>query len=279
MELSFSEFVKFRDLIYNRTGLHFEEKKIYLVKKRIGKRMQALGISKAIDYLRFLLYTDTEEHNEFHRLINLLTTNETYFFREFEQLQAFAEHCLPEVCSAKERLHQYDLTLWSAGCSTGEEPYTLAIILREMLEKPAVWNMEIVGTDIDTEVLKKAKLGIYQERSLKDVPVKYFDKYFVQKNGGYHISLQARRHVSFRATNLYNELEMDCMRQCDFIFCRNVLIYFDDESRRKIVSKFHEKLNPGGYIFLGHSESLNRISSAFAIRRKGGFIVYQKAGG
>jgi len=275
MEFSFHDFIKLRDLIYKKTGLFFEEKKIYFVKKRVNKRMEEGGFNDFSTYYKFLLF-DSNKEDELQKLIELLTTNETYFFREFEQLQSFAEHCLPEVCEKKEKNKDYNLRIWSAGCSTGEEPYTLSIILLEMLDNPYLWKKEIIATDIDTMALEKAKRGVYGYRSIKNVPEDYFAKYFVNNGDEYRIKLTAKSIVKFAKINLYDDNEIRKLKNFDFIFCRNVLIYFNDISRKKVVNYFYEALNPGGYIFLGHSESMSRISSAFRIKRKGGFIVYQK---
>ena len=278
MELSFKDFIKYRDLIYKKTGLFFEEKKIYFVKKRIAKRMEELGIVSTVEYFQMLAFGGNRE-DELQKLIDLLTTNETYFFREFEQLQTFAEYCLPEVCEKKAASNNYELKVWSAGCSTGEEAYSLSIILLEMLDRPRLWNTKISATDIDNTVLAKAEKGIYDKRSVKNVPDEYFSRYFTHYNGGFRVALPLKRSVKFYKLNLFNDEQMFSQKGYDFIFCRNVLIYFDDLSRRKVVNHFYEALNPGGYIFLGHSESISRISSAFRIRKKNNFIVYQKPEG
>ncbi|OQX86631.1 MAG: chemotaxis protein [Candidatus Omnitrophica bacterium 4484_70.2] len=278
MELSIKDFIKFRDLIYKKTGLFFEEKKIYFLKKRLSKRMEELEIKSTVEYYQLLSFGDKSE-DELQRLIDLLTTNETYFFREFEQLQAFAEYCLPEICEKKEKNSNYKLKIWSAGCSTGEEPYTLAIILLEMLDNFRLWDKEIVATDIDSVALKRAERGVYDDRSVKDVPEEYFAKYFTTQSDGYRVTIPLRKMVTFYKLNLFDDREIARHKNFDFIFCRNVLIYFNDLSRRKVVNYFYEALNPGGYIFLGHSESMSRISSAFKITRKGDFIVYKKPEG
>ncbi|HDM75580.1 MAG TPA: chemotaxis protein, partial [Deltaproteobacteria bacterium] len=235
----------------------------------------ALGIQRPKEYLWRLKYGDPHG-KEFQQLINLLTTNETYFFREFDQLSVFAENCLQEVCTTKERQGKKKLRLWSAGCSTGEEPYTLSIILQQMVDDYHTWEVKILATDIDTEVLKKAQKGVYSKRSIKDVPEEYLQKYFIREGDNYKVKFSVKKPIQFRHLNLMDDKKMRLISGIDFIFCRNVLIYFDENSRRAVVSNFYESLNNGGYIFLGHSESMSRISSAFTLRRKNGFIVYQK---
>lgn len=275
-KLTLSEFEKVTDLIYKRTGLKFENNKIYFLEKRLEKRVEELKMSSFNEYIRYLYFLD-KDGKEFQRLIELLTINETYFFRDFPQLKTFAEHCLPDVAERKYREGDYTLSLWSAGCSSGEEPYTLAIILREMLEDVGKWRINIIATDIDNNALEKAKEGIYEERSVKDVPIEYIDKYFIiLKDGRFKISDEIKSMVTFAYLNLGDRLAIRRYRNFDFIFCRNVLIYFDDISRKQVVDHFYVALNCGGYIFLGSSESLSRITNAFRLKRMGGNLVYAK---
>jgi chemotaxis protein methyltransferase CheR len=274
LDFGVPQFIKIRDLIYKKTGIFFEEKKLYFVRKRVLSHLKSLGFRDFDSYYRFLRFRD--DGRAFQELVNSLTTNETYFFREFDQLVVFAEECLPLVCEEKERRGLRRLRLWSAGCSTGEEPYTLAIILLEMLEDPDSWDVRIEATDIDTSALDKARRGIYGARSVKNVPEEYFAKYFVPTPQGFAVNEKLKRLVRFSHLNLFDEQKMRQMKGFDFIFCRNVLIYFDEDSRRKVVSQFYRALMPGGFIFLGHSESLSRITTAFRLRRLGGMIVYQK---
>ncbi len=269
-----SQFVRLRDFIYMKTGIFFEEKKLYLVKKRVNEHMSLLEMADFDTYYRFLKFRD--DGTEFQRLINLLTTNETYFFREFDQLAVFAEECLYEVCARKEEAGIKRLRIWSAGCSTGEEPYTLAIILLEMIDDIDDWDVKIEATDIDTKVLERARHGVYGKRSVRLVPEEYFQKYFKTVSGNYRIDDRVRSIVRFSHLNLMDERKMRSIKGVDFIFCRNVLIYFDERSRKEVVARFYDAMNPGGYIFLGHSESLSRITTAFNVKKINSFIVYQK---
>ena len=266
MNLSMKNFIIFRGLIYNRCGLYFESKKIYFIKKRIAARMEALGLEKIEDYIRQLKFRDPKGM-EFQKFLNLLTTNETYMFREFEQLAVFAEKCLDEICVRKKKNGDQKIRIWCAGCSTGEEPYTLAIILSEMLEPLRAWDVKIVATDIDTKVLSTAKKGEYSLRSVKDVPDEYLEEYLQLKDGNFVVKKSIKKMVTFQHLNLMNMKEMKAAGQFDFIFCRNVLIYFDDASRKEVVNQFYEHLNQNGFIFLGHSESISRISSSFTLRK------------
>ena len=265
------EFKKVRDIIYSKTGIYIPESKVYFLKKRIENRLKELELQSAEDYIKYLHFFD-KTGREVQNLINLVTVNETYFFREFPQLQAFAEHCLPEV--ARKAPHK-KIEILSAGCSTGEEPYTLSIILMEMLDSAR--NFEITAIDIDENALEKAKKGIYNERSVKDVPKIYLEKYFDVLKSGYAVKPVVKKNVKFKKVNLFDTRSLSMLgKDFDFIFCRNVLIYFSDDSRRKVVESFYNMMVPGGYIFLGHSESVSRITTAFRIKRAGDFIVYQK---
>lgn len=275
MELSIEDFINLRNLIYERTGMQFGENKIYYFKKRIQKRMEHRDISKVSEYIRYLKMFD-RENREFQDLINLITVNETYFFREFEQLAIFGETCLQETLEKKRASGDKNLRVFSAACSSGEEPYTLAIILREMVDDFKSWNILVKGVDIDENVLSAALKAEYDSRSVKDVPPDYLERYFNRLGGGmYRVKQEIRDLVSFEHVNLMDRRSLRNERNYDFIFCRNMLIYFDDQSRKQVVERFYTMLNRGGYIFLGHAESLSRITTSFKIKRIDGFTVYQ----
>lgn len=275
MELLIEDFVIVRNLIYERTGMNFGDNKIYYFKKRLQKRMEENDLSKVTDYIRLLKYGDRDER-EFQELINLITVNETYFFREFNQLEIFAEVCLPELLEKKAAKGDRNLRVFSAACSTGEEPYTLAIIVKEMLEEYGSWNVLIKGVDIDENVLKTGKRAVYDSRSVKDVPPAYLEEYFTRPAAGqFMVKPQIKDMVVLEHLNLMDRRALRSERHYDVIFCRNMLIYFDDQSRKQLVEKFYAMLNPGGFIFLGHAESLSRISTAFKVRRMNGYMVYQ----
>jgi chemotaxis protein methyltransferase CheR len=276
LELPLEYFIKLRNLIYERTGISYEENKIYYVKKRVQQRMEIGNFSRIEDYIRHLKFFDPQGR-EFQELMNLLTVNETYFFREFSQLQVFAESCLDEVTQEKLAAGSRTIKLFCAGCSTGEEPYTLAIIFREMLDNFPAWHIVIKAVDIDENVLKIAERGVYDERSVKDVPPSYLKSYFtVTADGEYVIDDSIKDMVTFEHLNLMDRRALRYEEDYDFVFCRNVLIYFDDVSRKQVVDKFYGMLRKGGFIFLGHAESLSRISTAFRIRRLNDHIVYQR---
>lgn len=272
MTLTDELFDKFVKLIYMKTGIFYDYNKKYYVQKRIERRAEILKIDTLNEYYYMLKFSD--EQSEMEKLINDLTVNETYFFRDYPQLKNFAEDILPVMVREKE--NRKEIKIWSAACSTGEEPYTLSIILNEMLDEPEEWEIQILASDINTEALKFARAGLYESRAVKDVPPEYLDKYFTRCNGKYLVNLNVRKPVVFKRINLVSENDMSGINGYDFIFCRNCLIYFDDESRRNAVNSLYDALNPGGFIFLGYSESVGRISSAFKEQRIGDAIVYSK---
>jgi len=274
MTLSDELYHKFVRLIYQKTGLYYEANKKYYVQKRLEKQMERLGLDSFNAYYLLLRFSDSAA--EFERLINDLTVNETYFFRDFPQLRNFAEDVLQQVVRKKQKNNDYKIKIWSAACSTGEEPYTLAIILHEMLDEPEKWDVHILASDINTDVLRSAKIGLYDYRSVRDVPPEYLEKYFSLQGNKYSINAAIKRRVNFRQINLMDSKAVSEVTGCDFIFCRNVLIYFDDRSRKKVLDDLYHSLNPGGFLFLGHSESVGRISSAYKPQRIGDTIVYSR---
>jgi chemotaxis protein methyltransferase CheR len=261
--------------IYRKLGLYFDEKKNYFLKTRVAKRMAALGMDNPDDYVFMVSYADASGL-EMQELANLVTTNETYMFREYDQLQGFANYCLPEVLSAKQDRGDKTLRIWCAGCSSGEEAYTLAMIIQEVFPQSQSWDCKITATDIDENMLRKVAAARYGQRSINDVPQEYKDKYLIAEGEEYAVRRRTAALVEPRYLNLNDRMALRAMRGFDFIFCRNVLIYFDDLSRKSVVDHFYNALNPGGYIFLGHSESIGRVTSAFTLKKFENHLVYVK---
>jgi chemotaxis protein methyltransferase CheR len=274
-DLSVEQFQSLSQQIYQKLGLHFDEKKIYFLKTRVAKRMAALGIDDPRDYVFLVSYADPKGV-EMQALANLVTTNETYMFREYDQLQAFANHCLPEVLSAKQARGERTLRIWCAGCSSGEEAYTLAMIVQDVFPQAQSWDCSVVATDIDENMLRKTVAATYGYRSVNEVPDEYRHKYLVQAGEEWVVRRRTAELVQVRHLNLQDRMAMRAMRGFDFIFCRNVLIYFDDASRKAVIDHFYNALNPGGYIFLGHSESIGRVTTAFKLKRFETHLVYVK---
>src|ERR1039457_4368490 len=274
-DFSVEQFRSLSQQIYQKLGLHFDEKKIYFLKTRVAKRMAALGMDDPRDYVFLVSYADPKGV-EMQALANLVTTNETYMFREYDQLQAFANYCLPEVLSAKQARGDRSLRIWSAGCSSGEEPYTLAMIVQDVFPQAQSWDCEIVATDIDENMLGRVDAARYGVRSVADVPGEYRQKYLIEEGDEWVVRRRTAALVQARHLNLHDRMAMRSMRGFDFVFCRNVLIYFDDASRKAVVDHFYSALNPGGYVFLGHSESIGRVTTAFKLKRFETHLVYVK---
>ena len=271
---SFLDIVPIRNLIAETSGLFFDEKKFYFIEKRIAKRIKATNTKSVTDYFRLLKLGSNDD--EMKDLVSSLTTNETYFFRYLPQLESFAEEALPLVCKEKKERNDNRLFIWSAGCSSGEEPYTLLMLLKEHLEDFDRWDIRILGTDIDHQILAKAKEGVYERRAVKDVSPEHLEKYFIQEDNRFKICDEIKRGVEFRQANLMDRRVMRSMTNVDFVFCRNVLIYFDDASRKQVVNSIYDSLLPGGFIFLGHSESVGKISATFKLVKFQKSLSYQK---
>lgn len=265
-----TEFERLREHIYRESGIYYEDNKLYYVEKRVDQQMEKHGFNDFTAYLGALRFDRTGRM--WQELLNSLTVNETYFFREYDQLKCLAEEVIPMwKAEAAERGR---IRLWCAGCSSGEEAYTLAIIMQEMVGEEVQWEIE--ATDINTEVLARAKKGIYSHYAVRQVPDVYFKKYFTTVGENYAVSPSVRKYVKFAQLNLMDDAAMRNMKGFQAIFCRNVLIYFDDFSRRRVAMQFYQALEPKGYVFLGHSESMSRISTLFKPARFRNAIIYQK---
>ena len=272
MDLPDDVFRKIRDAIYRRCGIYFSDNNKYLLQKRLSSRAKELNFDSFQKYFYFLEY-DRSADKEFDQIFDLVTTNETYFFREPAQLAAFSEEIIPELLAQDPNRK---VRIWSAGCSSGEEPYTIAMLLdqRKYFDRG---RFEIFGSDISQGVLAKARSGIYRESSFRATDADVRDRYFErQENGTWKISDAIRNRVSFGRLNLYDTTRVAMIGTVDIIFCRNVIIYFDDESKKRVVSNFHDRLRDGGYLLLGHSESLISLSTRFKLKHLEHDMVYQK---
>lgn len=263
-----------RDFIHNYCGIYFDDGSKFLLERRLNRRLEQHQLKSFSEYYHYLRY-DRRREDELTVLVDSLTTNETYFFRENAQLRAFSDEILPEV---RERNgERRSLRIWSAGCSTGEEPYTIAMLLLESGEWWRNWQVEILGSDINQRVLHTARKGVYKKGSHRATPPEMLKKYFIEEGkGDYRISDTVREHVSFSYVNLLDPYKTSLIRDLDIIFCRNVIIYFDHNAKKKVVESFHGKLREGGFLLLGHSESLINLSAAFTLRTLKNDMVYQK---
>lgn len=273
LDISLEEFQKFREFFYRKTGIQFDDNKRYFVDKRLIERIEATQSDTFRNYFTTLRFQTSGE--ELQQLTNLMTVNETYFFREDYQFKCLVESMLPAVCAQKKPGAR--LRIWSIPSSSGEEPYSIAIYLIEHWPQISEWDVELVSSDIDTNILQKARQGVYSPRSVQHVSPLLLDRYFKrQKSGDFQICNDLRDSVEFTRVNLSEVSDTRSYRNFDIIFCRNLLIYFDDLSRRKAAEVFYDALNPGGFVCLGHSESMSRITSLFSVRKFPEAIVYQK---
>jgi chemotaxis protein methyltransferase CheR len=266
------EFRKLAEFLYRRTGMIFNEAKRYYVERRITERMAATSNHTFSGYFAHLR---GEIRGEVEQFINAFTVNETYFYREEHQLECLTTDLLRERVQGRPK--GQSIRIWSVPCSTGEEPYSIAIWLLENWADVDAYDIEIVASDIDTRVLEAAAAGIFGKRALMRLTPQLIDKYFQQLHEeSWQILDDLRQSVQFSRVNLVETRETRPQGQFDVIFCRNVLIYFDDESRRVAAENLFENLLPGGYICLGHTESMSRISPLFEVCRYADAIVYRK---
>ncbi len=273
--MSMDEFRLLRDFIYQHCGLNFTEDSKYLLEKRLGRRLQLHKLKSFKDYYYFLRYKPDKEQ-ELSEVVDLLTTNETYFFREDYQLRAFAEEILPEIRKRKEATGDKQLRIWSAGCSSGEEPYTLAMILLDQTWLSS-WRVEIIGTDISQKVLQMARQGEYGETSFRNTDQVYKRRFFSDAGDKLRIKDEVKNLVTISHLNLFDSARITLLGRMDVVFCRNVIIYFDLDGKKKVIDNFFQRLHPEGYLLLGHSESLINLSTSFQLRHFQHDMVYQKS--
>lgn len=260
-----SAFRAFQEYIGQLTGIHYAETKRYLLDARVRKRAAAVGRADAADYLDFL-QNDPRGKREIDALIDQISIHETSFFRHQKQIE-IARNIIADLIAERRQSGSRSLDIWSAACSSGEEPYTLAMVVRELLAaEPNQWDLTITGTDISAAVVARARTARYGKRSVQGVPEPYLSRYFQLEPGDsqeYVLSADIVGTVTFRSLSLLDDFRMESMRNQDLIFCRNVLIYFDTETKKKVLTALWNALKPGGYLMLGPSDSLYGLSDAF----------------
>jgi chemotaxis protein methyltransferase CheR len=258
-------------LIHDVTGLYFSDNSRYFLEKRLETRMEAIGGMSPRDYLSFLRF-DSHRDEEWDQLISLITTTETYFMREERQLRCFQRDVLPIL---KQRSGPQKMRIWSAGCSTGEEPYTIAMLVRDAGIPEE--QVEIFATDINSRALARAKEGVYGDSAFRAVDAAFKERWFTRVSPGkLRIKDEIRQRISFSRFNLLETDRYALLPPMDVIFCRNVIIYFDLESKVKVILRFFEKMRSGGFLMLGHSESLISITDKFKLIHLPGDLVYTK---
>jgi chemotaxis protein methyltransferase CheR len=267
-----TEFRRLCEFLYRRTGMVFTETKRYYVERRVLDRMKATGATSFASYFARLRIDALSEVEQF---INAFTVNETYFYRESHQLRCLTADLLTDRVAAARPGDP--VRIWSVPCSTGEEPYSIAIWLLENWPPVDSYDVEIVGSDVDTRVLEAARNGLFGKRALMQLPPDVVARYFTPEGEDqWRVLDEIRDSIRFGPVNLVEAPDIAAFGRFDVIFCRNVLIYFDEASRRVAAENLFESLLPGGFLCLGHTESMSRISPLFEVRRFADAIVYQR---
>lgn len=257
IEMSNHSFYALRDMIYERSGIFFPDQEKNILENRLLRRIKDVGFDDFEKYIDFLRH-DPLRDKEFSTLFDIVTTNETSFFRDANQLQAFESVVLPQIVKEAEEKGYKKLRIWSAPCSTGEEPYTLAMLLLNKFPRiqDSGWVIEIHGSDISECVLNSARRGEYNDYSIRNVPPPYLDRYFTKNgNGKYNVRPDVRGMVRFSNINLFDNLRLKMFRGMNIVFCRNMLIYFDEAAKKRVIANIYDSLAPGG-IFLWVMQSL-----------------------
>jgi chemotaxis protein methyltransferase CheR len=263
------ELSEIRMLIEERTGIHFDASRERFLSTRVREHMHERGYTRVNELVRAVRKSNVE----YDSLLERMLTQETSFFRYPAVFEAFEKRVLPEIHVSKFWKNPRTLRVWSAGCSTGEEPYSIAITIADSLSFADAWNVEILATDVGKQALKNAEKGIYSGRSLGSVNEKQLAAHFTKVETKFHVKPRLKKMISFAPMNLASPVYVGRM---DLIFCMNVLIYFTEERRRALVQRFYEALEPGGYLFLGHSESISKMPVKFQAIVLGDCILYRK---
>lgn len=259
--MSDDQFRKLRTIIHDRSGIWFPDAKKYILESRLGQRLRELSIDD-FDQYTMLLDVGPYQQDEFQAMFNRITINETSFFRNEAQLDVFETRILPELLEA--RAGRKRLRVWSAACSSGEEPLTLAIqIHRTLGSRLRDWTIEILGTDISEKMLETAASGVYHDYALRTTPQLIKNRYFTQTDQGWRINPDVHRLVNFEVHNLRDRMAAKRHGTWDVIFCRNVMIYFDDQMKREVTQIFADQLARDGVLFIGHSESIRELTDRF----------------
>ena len=273
-EMPEAVFLRLRDLVYEASGIYFDDESRASLERRLRPRVEALHLDGFEQYYLYLKF-DRERLDELQRALDAVAVHETYFFREERALHAFAEEMLPQI--AARRAAARTLRVWSAGCSTGEEAYTLAMLITEsgLFEG---WRVELSASDLSERVIAEARRGIYGENSFRTTERTRREKYFTPTADGRHeIAQPLRAMVNFGCFNLVDSRRFSIFDDLDVIFCRNVMLYFGDDARRRTVKGFHQQLREGGYLVLGASESLFTLNAPFRLAHLQHDLVYQKS--
>ncbi|OGU13947.1 MAG: hypothetical protein A2475_16160 [Ignavibacteria bacterium RIFOXYC2_FULL_35_21] len=273
--MSAGAFIELRNIIYQYSGIFYTENKKYLLEGRISKIIFEKNMSGYEEYIKVL--KSPRYRDEVNELLESITINETYFFRSEEQFDAFEKYLVPEIIKLKEKKEDLYIRIWSAGTSTGEEAYTIAIIIQERLQKkfPNA-KFQVLASDINNNALAAAKKGIYKDYAVKGLPSDILEKYFKKTDSYYILNDGIKQMVKFTNVNLYDYNAIKTIKNVDVIFCVNVLIFFDIPSKQKVLSYLHEILNKGGYLMIGNSESLHNLTRDFKLLHYPKTMAYKK---
>lgn len=270
------EFLQLRDLIYEESGIYIAENRKYLIESRLRNRIRLLKLKSFGEYYYFLQY-DTGKRAEMRKLFDVVTTNETSFFRNMPQLEVFQEQVIKNLIETQRKKKQKKIRIWSAGCSTGEEPYTIAMQLHEVLQSEiSAWDIKITANDLSEEVLSSARRGVYSKYALRTTPNPMIQKYFEEKDEKYTVKPLLKKILTFGQINLSDRRQLRHIEKSHIVFCRNVIIYFDTAMKKQVIASFYDNLLAGGVLLIGHSESLHNISRAFRPEYHKGAIIYRK---
>ena len=289
VQLTEAELKLLQTLVYQECGMFFDERRIHFLQDRLQRRLRATGLDSFYNYYRLL--TSRDGKAELSALLENLTVNETSFFRNKPQLDLFGKQILEEILNKKQSRRDWSLRVWSAGCSTGQEPYTIAMLIADALAyyylrnplpvempspKPLIpppWRVEILASDISYSVLRLAQEGVYQENHMEPVDYSYRLRYFDKVGDRYAVKKAVKDLVHFDFHNLKTEF---LPQRNDFIFCRNVMIYFDEAEQKRLIEKFYRCLNPYGYLFVGHAESLFGLTDKFRMVHQNNGTCYHR---
>jgi chemotaxis protein methyltransferase CheR len=267
------DFKLIRDVIYNYAGIYISDDYQSIFMRRLERRLLSLAMDSFNEYYYFLKYNQNN-NDELTKLMDVITIKETYFFREIDQIKALVNELIPELRKQK---GGEPIKIWSAGCATGEEPYTIAMLCMEKGYHLGPSRVEIFANDISPEAIQKAKKGIYKQTSFRATDQAYLARFFLpSEEGAFMIRDEVKEVLNFFCINLQDKNRLTFLPMFDVIFCRNVIIYFDDDSKRKVIESFHKKLHAHAYLFLGHSESLINFTHLFKLKHFYHSLVYQK---
>jgi chemotaxis protein methyltransferase CheR len=265
--LSETEFGRFRDLIYGESGIHFSDSNRTILESRLKERLRVSKLERIEQYYELIRKSD----EELKAFLDSVTTNLTRFFRNTAHFQTLEYYVIPDLVKHKQKGPDKTIRVWSAGCSTGEEPYSIAMVLKEIL--PVGFNVEITASDLSLKSLMTAKEGFYPTARVNGVAEKYLKRYFDEKPGGFKVKDEIKKLTKFD----YHNLKFDSgQRKLDMIFCRNVIIYFDEAAQKNVISKFWDALSGHAYLFIGHSESLFGMETKFEFLKTDWACIYRK---